>query len=354
MRRAALLLVLLATTALADDPARLPFSPFKEAQKGDWAFYGVEMREGAERKGDPFVRGSQTWDVQSVSSDSVTLTKAHRFATRVLRPKEEKPTFTLSELPALTDYLGLDDPSASVEDLATTDDKKTVQGRAFECKKLTFKVSNGTKKDDYTAWVSPALRGSGLVALEVIVHEAKRDVRIDVELLAHGTGEKTELGSVAEIWLVPVNIGKTAAAGDWTAFKASAKTAKKTDEGVEVWRVEPGAGDQLVLSVGGKKVPLRKERSPSLHDLIGARGELENLKVAAEERTVLDTKFACTVVDADTKKGHLTLVLSPSVKGSGVLSVKISGPQGSVELEAAGFGSKEKTEWGKSESELKK
>src|SRR5581483_4067055 len=122
------------------------------------------------------------------------------------------------------------------------------------------------------------------------------------------------------------------------------------ENGAEVWRIEAADEGPMRLSIGGPKVLLDPVRSPSLRELFHVQGDLKNVKETTEDRTVSRRTFACKVVSFDFKKGHMTIWMCPDVKASGVVAVKLEMPQGTLELEVAGFGTKSSTDWGQSES----
>src|SRR4051812_1916290 len=83
---------------------RLPLAPFADARPGDWSTLAMEMRTGTERKGDPFLRGSQRWEVKAIESGTVTIAKEERFSTRVLEPRDQTLTFAATETPTIAAF----------------------------------------------------------------------------------------------------------------------------------------------------------------------------------------------------------------------------------------------------------
>lgn len=71
------------------------------------------------------------------------------------------------------------------------DEKLTVGGETFECKKLTF-VSDGASRK-WTVWLSPKVKAYGVVAVKLV----KRQRVTETTLVGYGTKEKTLWGKTA-------------------------------------------------------------------------------------------------------------------------------------------------------------
>src|SRR5581483_425638 len=114
-----------------------------------------------------------------------------------------------SRLPAIAASLGTAWGRGPVADVAVVDTERTIGGRAFACKRLSFRQTLGA--DDETAvaiWCSEDVRPLGLVAFELTRRARQPDgtdgLTIVGELAGLGSGERVAWGSAeASVFLWP-------------------------------------------------------------------------------------------------------------------------------------------------------
>jgi hypothetical protein len=339
------LVVLLMTPSLRAEDARLPFSPFEKARPGDFAVYSMMERTGTDRTEKPFLTGTEGWTVGAVTSDAVSVEHVARYGTRLLKDKNETPSFSPKQAPTLRELLSLEfDP----KDVTTKDEERAVAGRRFKCTKVSFKGPNV----EGALWLSRAVSGPGIVASEALIDEHGKKTRIDVELMGYGSADRTEMGSFGELWKVPVNPYAHAKVGDWCTFVVRSKE-KKEKPDTETWRIEALDGTKVTVATSGPKQVYDTSRTPTLHELFRMNGELTDLEEKDEKRTVAGRAFACKLLAFTCKRGHVTLWMSEDVKAGALVGIRIEKGADLIELELAGYGDSSGTKWGKTEAELK-
>jgi hypothetical protein len=170
MKRATLVLVLLATTSLrAQEPApadvKAPLPVFAKCEKGDWEALLLRIRPSGEMT--RISKHVLLFTVAEVRPDSVTL--------MVGSLPENRPvqlTFKRNEPPVVGTLLTI--KAERVSGVTTADETKQVGGRTFDCKKLSFTsqhtVLKGTPDrvltSNWSIWFSSEVKGPGIVAIE--------------------------------------------------------------------------------------------------------------------------------------------------------------------------------------------
>jgi hypothetical protein len=180
----------------------------------------------------------------------------------------------------------------------------------------------------------------------------------------------------AEDVKLPWNPWATAAVGDWSVYSS-----RFTGEGAPPMKstmshvVEKIEGDKLTLigteARNGKPSEKRETRdikTLSLEAMLGKNAPpFKSVKITEEKRKVGDKEFACTkltglVPQRKVQSGEpagdstLTFWMSKDVKAGSLVAMEmgLKGPKGDVMMvmEVQGFGSKDKTVWGKSIAEV--
>lgn len=173
--------------------------------------------------------------------------------------------------------------------------------------------------------------------------------------------------------VLPFNPVAGAKEGDWTVFKCTQTQPGTTEKHAQSWSVkkvgdktvkvqQERAGDESVQEE--LELPLTEAPTIAKFFQVGDERVVET-KVVDEKKTVGNREFACKKLTFQTYNGErmlrATVWLSAEVKGSGVVAIHLEGdltePKGAkatVDFELAGFGSKDKTEFGKTKAELVK
>ncbi len=200
-------LVLLAALPLADLHAQdggepsLPFNPFAEAREGDWETLIFTFRRADGATTD----NTSTWRVKKVTDDEVTL-ELVTVAPGVPKPQVMERIFSRKGKIALRDYFKLG-PDEKLEDVKTSDKKLTQAGHVFEGKLLEATRSGGRVDGKCSLLLSPEVKGSGVVALEVQLAKGGSQTHM---VVGFGTAEKKLWGKTAEeIVVVDTKAGET-------------------------------------------------------------------------------------------------------------------------------------------------
>jgi hypothetical protein len=377
--RAALIVVALAAFARAQDPEdmagrKLPVHPLPGAAAGDWC---VLMGTAGSDSASFFSK------VMRVEGTTAELRRRQRNVP--LLDSETKLLLSTGEPPSLGQFLKK--RHGIFRDLVVADETRTVGDKAFATKKVSFVWDKGEERCEITFWLSPEVKGSGIVAWNLVRSvDNEPPVTMKLEVAGFGTAEKTLFGkSAPELvdertladplsWKpVPINPWTEARADDWATYRSSltwGETERTTlecrikaadKERVTVVTRDCGAGgrgDTVELSRG--LAPLPVEILTCLHLSRDDSGpHLKDFKTEAQKKTVNGREFACTRVHFQmqaTLDFEWTLWFSTEVKGCGVVAAEFkqtgetSGISGSVEL--AGFGSGDTAAWGKRVDEL--
>jgi hypothetical protein len=188
MKRAVLALLLAAPLALAqenDAKKKLPIHPLDGAQEGDWAVLRCVFKAP-----NRVTRTVQSYMVAKVTDTAIiqSQTLAGEGTSTVKLPVKEAP-----DLETFFDIY-----NDQVSEVAFSDEKKTVSGREFACKKITFVSANGGKPVHMTAWLSTEVKGSGIVCLLAETDDPKGKIVLSFELAGFGSRGKTEWGKTGE------------------------------------------------------------------------------------------------------------------------------------------------------------
>ncbi|MEZ0228016.1 MAG: hypothetical protein ACAI25_05275 [Planctomycetota bacterium] len=170
--------------------------------------------------------------------------------------------------------------------------------------------------------------------------------------------------------VLPWNPVENAKEGDWTVFSCHITAGDKIEKRVQTWRVTK-VGDKVVsieqaagADGGSETIELPAKEPPTIAKFCDVGSEkVMDLETTDEKRTVGNREFTCKKLSFRTYDGQrilrATLWLSKDVKGSGVVGIHLEGdlaePAGGkaiVDFEVAGFGTKDKTEFGKTRAEL--
>jgi hypothetical protein len=360
---------------------KLPVNPFSAAEKGDWSVVAVA------KSGKKLFMVDR---VTGVSGDEVNVSRVVWFGG--MEAGEETLTFSRKEAPSLDRFFGLIDiPVGSVK---VEDAKRTVCGKELACKEVSFAIGDpGKPLATFTACVSADVKASGIVAMTqtslAVGHIAghSETVKQETELAGYGHFDKVLLGKRAadlgagekeddaevqaeQPTRLPWNPYAKATEGDWEVLVGGWMGAGGTlgDHQTFVARIAKLAGDTATVAIdnrhgdGGEHSDAQTHTCPTKGDLlISALSELpaplKRVRIAEDEKlTVAGREFACTRVSFAVSQGEdrvqTTIWLSKEVKGSGIVArttmISQGGEGGTFREEIAGFGSRDKTEWGKS------
>ncbi len=382
---------------------RSPIAVFANARKGD--FETIVARFSSANDPEQGKKLTIVYRIAEVSSETISLQVEPSDV-----PKEKRPppfSFDRAKGPDLVELLGGRNLE-NVTDLATTDEKRTVAGREFACKKVTFK----SKKDldlrahgggtavyshQWTVWLSTEAKGAGIVAVddagEVRGGGLADDERhFSLEVAGFGTDDKAEWGKLAseidfsrEVEPAPASIPlpfnpfEKARAGDWQTLVQTSRqkgedavyrlvitnrVAKVTDDSIE-FEYEMRLGTQTKPD----KAAYPRKEAPALEQYGNLRpGEAQDLRVEDAKVTVGERSFDCKKLSYNVRrvsaqggrravnKMQAALIISPAMPGRGVVRLEVTivqtglGPQaveGTMTLEVVGYGHDDKVEWGK-------
>jgi hypothetical protein len=165
---------------------------------------------------------------------------------------------------------------------------------------------------------------------------------------------------------LPVNVFADAKEGDWSTFVVSMKAteAGESRTSVMTWRVV-SVGDDGAVKVtnesAGKEAkdhrgnPFSTKEAPTVAKFCS--DEIDEVSAPAAEKLAHDGQtFECQklALVADRGRKKWTIWLSADVKASGIVASTIVTGDRTVEIKLAGYGTKEKTLWGKTPEEAKK
>lgn len=409
----AVLALLAAPLARAQEKKELraPLDPFAAAKKGDWEV--IVMHAVTENAPGTARKAALVYRVAATSEDGVQLTLEPLPA-----PKGggAPPLLLLKrgEKPLLSDILGVKDEN--VTGVTVTDDKRTVGGREFACRKIAFssrKVIKMKASDDLVfttrmaIWFSADVKGTGIVAAEREDEAAGGGVADDethtrFEVAGFGNGEKAEWGKApAELDLgpepvpspektkLPLNPFAKAKTGDWEAILQVVRSAdarmpeqrivhtitvtKATPEGVTYTaELRTAAGKRKLEASYSFAEPLTLEAFAN-----APAGEIRDVTVEDAKLSVGETSFDCKKIGyvqrhafesklgdravLSVNKTRTTLWLSEDMPGRGFVrsETKARGTgslSGAIEmtmtLEVVGYGHGDVVTWGKRGDEI--
>jgi hypothetical protein len=174
-----------ATLALAQDSLETaPVNPFTDATKGDWAAY-------AETNKDPDLGTSKAFRryiIETIADDEVTWFENFKVAGEAKAGDNAAP-MQFSKKAGFTYKILLSAfPPAKIEEAKVSDEEKTIGDKKFKCKKVIFKVTEGTTVTTGTIWMSSDVKARGIVAFEKTWGKSS----FSEELIGYGTaGGKT-------------------------------------------------------------------------------------------------------------------------------------------------------------------
>jgi hypothetical protein len=194
---------------------KLPFNPFNDCKEGDWECL-LMKRTASEWKGTNQL--VVVHRIAKVSGDAVEVAPLEVRARGVAEtePQHSKVAFSKKETPtveALFDIMTGDDDlfEGKLTGIKVEDEKKTVGGREFACKKLTFSwitkfvYTNGDSagSTSYVVWLASDVKGRGIVAMTLDEKctqpgEPEHTLRMELELLGMGGAGGVDWGKKAE------------------------------------------------------------------------------------------------------------------------------------------------------------
>jgi hypothetical protein len=180
--------------AKEDEPAekpKLPINPFDKVKDGDWSAYIYVSA----KQGQPVTRETLTYRLEKIEDEALTLTETKNLGTATQSPARENPV-SRKDPPTLGDFLHLH-WSVDILDVKVTDDKHTVAGKEFTCKKLTFTSQSVDQTDRFEVWVSTDVKGWSVVQMHVD-GEGALNFKNDIHLVGFGCGDKVDWGKRAD------------------------------------------------------------------------------------------------------------------------------------------------------------
>ncbi len=150
--------------------------------------------------------------------------------------------------------------------------------------------------------------------------------------------------------------------GDWAVLRCVFKAPNRETRTMQSYVVEKITDVAIVQSqtlegFGATRVRLPAKEAPDLGTFFDIYNDpVKEVAFSEEKKTASGRDFTCKKVTFTTANGgkplHMTAWLSSEVKGSGIVGVVFESESGSGKFEIAGFGSKGKTEWGKTGDEV--
>jgi len=186
--------------AAPEEACDLPFHPLAKAKKGDWCAIRMEANFGGQSE-----IAIANFEVTKVGKETIEVEMTSKRDGRGGGGETQKLSFDATKTPNAMVYLGLlikgSTPSGDVPKVSNVkivDDKKTVGDHEFACKRMSFSFSEHGSNIRVKMWLSPDVKGMGLVACEIKAKERGADISIDIELGGYGDEDKTEWGKTAE------------------------------------------------------------------------------------------------------------------------------------------------------------
>jgi hypothetical protein len=396
MKKLVLVLVLALVLVAHADDTTLPFNPFEKAQKGDWCAHAGGLKaDGANEK--KLQLASQA-RVVSVEGDDVVLRES---------ANEEKPTkttFSTKKAPTIEQLLGLKD--GKVTDVKVTDESRKLDDKKeLACKKVTFTWTQAANKYEGTLWLSPEVKGGGIVALHLKGHEKgigqggakgkdgeehKADLLIEsstkLEVTGWGNGDKADWGESPDAdsgdddakLKLPLDPFANAKKGDWAAYVVEVDMGERTEKAVmnfEVARLKKNESIKLDRSITGDHnqegdvtfalddaidpgqfvaTIIKSPRS----DMPATRGgKVTDVKKKVGDKE-FDAKQVSFAIDDGRSKVKVKLWLSADVHATSIIAMELKVNEGgrpmTISMELGGYGDDDKTTWGKPADKLGK
>jgi hypothetical protein len=186
----------------APDAHPLPLNPAANAKEGDWATFSLTLKvttPGKTSDAPPVERTEPTaysvWTFEKISGDAATL----RDTDLGNKKKTHVRSFSTKDPVTLEAFLAKDAGDLDQVSQVTSDEEKhTVGGKEFACKKVTCTTSDGKLTIHWTLWFCSTVKGSGLVHMSGEVAGPKQKVTMSLELAGFGSREKAEWGKTAD------------------------------------------------------------------------------------------------------------------------------------------------------------
>ena len=182
---------------------KLPINPFAKAKKGDWSVCLGKMKAevGGQKMSEKI---KLTVRVKDIDEKEITCTMQQAGGPMGGQRPEQKTTFSLKENPPFDRYMSMSDQEKQggdeLADWKVEDDKKTVGGKEFTCKKITAKIKDKMGTDaKLTMWVTDEAKGWGMVAMSIKGQlMGGGSLQMDVEMKGFGNGDKADFGKKPE------------------------------------------------------------------------------------------------------------------------------------------------------------
>jgi hypothetical protein len=176
-----------------EEKTRFPFNPFSNAKAGDWAAFVAEAGNGKEIEKAPY-----GYEISAVGTASVTIQHSVYDGGEV-HCKETTVSIDVKMPPSALDFIqslmGISKTGRVVREFKIEDEKHMVGGREFACKKITWRMPGFCARGGVTVWLSSAVKGTGLVELEI---KLDNGTTMRSELVGYGTKGKAEWGETVE------------------------------------------------------------------------------------------------------------------------------------------------------------
>src|SRR5262249_24961181 len=155
-----------------EDTPSTPFNPFEKAAVGDWVAFKTTFKSGEHEN-----KNANLLEVTKIEEDTVYITSSRGGSVK---------KFSTKKPPTILEFMG-GPPSAKVEDLTTKDEKKTLGGKEFDCKVVSFKMT-GRDAIEATYVFCPEMKVTGFFSL-TNTSTKKNKSSMQLEVVAFGTKE---------------------------------------------------------------------------------------------------------------------------------------------------------------------
>jgi len=165
---------------------------------------------------------------------------------------------------------------------------------------------------------------------------------------------------------LPIHPLEGAKEGDWTAFVWTMKAGQREEKSLDDWKIAKIADGKIEVQQRSstKTETLDAKEVPALEQFLGMTStKVTDVKVENDQKAMGGRTFATKKITFKSDDGRMvvnvSLWISKDVKGSGIVAMHIEGDlqkgtKFTADLEVAGFGSKDKTEFGKSVEDVQK
>jgi hypothetical protein len=192
------LVLLAAVFAFADDKA-LPYNPFTSAIKGDWSVCTGTMSLVPAGKSEGRTERA-TFVVRILEAERWTVKVGLTQTVAGIALAEQRAALDPHESLSVESFLNLNDAGGPPADAVVASiETRTAAGRGFACRKVTCHMDVRGTKETVSLWLSPEVRGWGLVALSIAgVTKDGGKLSIEVELAGYGNDKRTDWGKRPE------------------------------------------------------------------------------------------------------------------------------------------------------------